>query len=117
MQDASDERKSPGMRRCKSVMLRELPPSEATVRRMTETLAFDEDVEQIVIEEVLDKEPSRLRPCKSAAEIPVVDASDKEQASKLHRCKSCAGGMNVACDLDDDDQHKLHRNESADWLL
>ena len=118
MQDASDDRKSLGMRRCKSAMLaRELPPSETAVRRTTERLAFDEDVEQIVIEEMLDKGPPRLRPCKSATEIPVVDASDKTDFSKLHRRKSCAGGMNVACDLDDDDPHKLRRSESTDLLL
>ena len=118
MQDASDERKRLGMRRCKSTMLaRELPPSETAVRRTTERLAFDEDVQQIVIEEVLDKAPSRLRRCKSTGEIPVVDASDKAQASKLRRRKSFAGGLNVANDLDDDDSYKLRRSESTDLLL
>ena len=118
MQDTSDERKSLGMRRCKSAMLaRELPPSETAVRKTTERLAFDEDVQQIVIEEVLDKAPSRLRRCKSAVEIFVVDASDKTDFSKLRRRKSYAGGMNVANDLDDDDPHKLRRSESTDLLL
>ena len=83
---------------------------------MTETLAFDEDVEQTVIEEVLDNGLSRLRPCKSATEIPVVGASDKTDFSKLRRRKSYAGGINVATDLDAD-QHKLHRSESAELLL
>ena len=118
MQDALDERKSLGMRRCKSAMLaRELPPSETAVRRTTERLVFDEDVEQIIIQEVLDRGPPRLRPCKSAAEFPVVDASDKTDSTKLRRRKSFAGGMNVANDLDDDDPCKLRRSESTDLLL
>ena len=118
MQDASDERKSLGMRRCKSAMLaRELPPSETAVRKTTERLAFDEDVKQIVIEEVLDETPSRLRRCKSAAEIPAIDAADKADFSKLRRCKSFTGGLDAANDLDDDDPYKLRRSESADLLL
>ena len=140
MQDTSDERKSLGMRRCKSAMLaRELPPSETAVRKTTiEILVFDEDANQIVIEEVLDKAPSRLRRCKSAAkptpaadgseevhastlrrcksaaEFPVADASDEVHDSNLRRCKSSIGGLTVENNLDDDHPYKLCRCESAD---
>ena len=115
MQDTSDERKSLGMRRCKSAMLaRELPPTETAVRRTTKSLMFDEDLDQIVIEEVLYKAPSRLRRCKSAADqIPVASASDEVNVSKLPRCKSYAGGMTAENDLDDDYPYKIRRCESA----
>ena len=119
MQDTSDERKSLGMRRCKSAMLaRELPPSETAVRRTTESLMFNEDLDKIVIEEVMDDvAPSRLRRCKSAAEqIPVPDASDEAHFSKLHRCKSSTGELTVENDLDDDVPYKLRRCESANQL-
>ena len=130
MQDTSDERKSLGMRRCKSAVLaRELPPSETAVRKTTtESLMFDEDANQIVIEEVLDDKPSPfrlLRRCKSADEkIYVPGASKKEHASKLRRCKSSVEGPSATNDLDDDVDndldvdypYKLRRCESADML-
>ena len=119
MKDNLDERKSLGMRRCKSAMLaRELPPSETAVRRTTESLMYDEDLEQIAIEEVLDdKVPSRLRRCKSAVEqIPISDASVDVNTSKLRRCKSFAGGLSVENDPDVDHPCKLRRSESADLL-
>ena len=119
MQDTSDERKSLGMRRCKSSMLaRELPLSETVVRKTTESLMFDEELDKIVIEEVMDDvAPSRLRRCKSAAEqIPVPDASDEGHLSTLRRCKSSVGGLNVENDLEDDCSHKLRRCESADLI-
>ena len=77
---------------------------------------FDEDLEQIAIEEVLDKAPSRLRRCKSAVEILVPHASVDVHASKLRRCKSFAGGLSVENDLYDEDPCKLRRCESADLL-
>ena len=119
MQDTSDERKSLGMRRCKSAMLaRELPPSETAVRRTTVSLVCDEDLDQIVVEEVLDdKVPSRLRRCKSTADqMPVVGAPDEGHVSKLPRCKSFAGRLTAENDLDDDSPYKLRRSESADLL-
>ena len=119
MQDTSDERKSLRLRRCKSAMLaRELPPSETVVRRTTERLMFDEDLEQIAIVEVLDdKVPSRLRRCKSTADqMPVVGAPDEGHVSKLPRCKSFAGRLTAENDLDDEDPRKLRRCESADLL-
>ena len=120
MQDTSDERKSLGMRRCKSAMLaRELPPSETAVRRTTESLVFDEDLDQIVVEEVMDdKAPSRLRRCKSAADqVPVLDALDEAHLAKLRRCKSSVGEQTVENVLDDDYPSKLCRCESADIFL
>ena len=120
MQDTSDERKSLGMRRCKSAMLaRELPPSETAVKRTTtESLAFDKDLDQIVVEEVMkDVAPSRLRRCKSAADqVPCRDASEEAHLSKLRRCKSSVGGLTVENVLDDDYPSKLRRCESADLL-
>ena len=71
IQDASDERKSQGMRRSKSAMLaRELLQSEAAVRRTSERLAFGEDVKQIVIEEVLDKGFSDSAPVQECCRDP-----------------------------------------------
>ena len=130
MHDTSDERKSLGIRRCKSAMLaRELPPSETAVKKTTtERLIFDEDANQIVIEEVLDDKASpfqMLRRCKSADEkIHVPGASKKEHASKLRRCMSSVEGPSADSDLDSDLDNdpdvdypcKLRRSESADML-
>ena len=105
--EAADDERVPALRRCKSAMLaRELPPSETAVRRTTERLMFDEDLDQIAIEEVLDKAPSRLRRCKSTAgQIRVVDAPDDVLASKLQRCKSSVCKTTVENDLADDDPY------------
>ena len=120
MQDTTDERKSLGMRRCKSAMLaRELPPSETAVRRTTtESLVFDKDLDQIVVEEVMnDVAPSRLRRCKSAVDqAPCPDASKEAHLSTLRRCKSSVGGLTVENNLDDDVPNKLRRCESANQL-
>ena len=130
MHDTSNERKSLKVRRCKSAMLaRELPPSETAVKKTTtESLIFDEDANQIVIEEVLDDKASpfqMLRRCKSVDEkIRVSGASKKEHASKLRRCMSSVEGPSADNDLDDDVDndldvdypYKLRRCESADLL-
>ena len=116
MEDTTEEKKSLGMRRCKSAMLaREIPPTKTTARKTAERLVFDEASDQILVTEVLkDEEPSRLRRCKSVSGYMFVpDASDKNHALKLRRCKSFVERPTTSSSSDDDCQHGLHRCTST----